>query len=416
MSLEQTTLTVRAQPVEQARRPRPRIASSRPRNPMLSVFLYILRMGIVGVGVAGIAGTVMTAFNPVKFFREQVDTVQATIAASRASGSPIPVLKKTQPPQSPTASSKLPYPTQEVPALRSKLEAIAAKYPKLQPQAYFADLDRGTFVNFRGDAAIAAASTIKLPILVAFFQAVDRGKVYLDEPLTVTEAVMASGSGDLQYKGVGQRLTALETATKMIAISDNTATNMLVDRLGGKEILNAQFKEWGMGATAIRNRLPDLEGTNTTRSKDLARLLDRVNRGELISLKSRDRLLRIMAQTTTRTLLPQGIEKDAAIAHKTGDIGTMLGDAGIIDMPNGKRMIAVVLSKRPHNDPQGRTLIQEMARAAYQHFKWYYPRQSSAPKPQDPPKSRTVRKTTPTANQSPAANFSPSSNSTARST
>ena len=61
-----------------------------------------------------------------------------------------------------------------------------------------------------------------------------------------------------------------------------------------------------------------------------------------------------MEGTVTKTLLPQGIEKDAVIAHKTGDIGTVLGDAGIIDMPNGKRYIAAVMVKRPYNDPAAR--------------------------------------------------------------
>ncbi|RMF25800.1 MAG: serine hydrolase, partial [Cyanobacteria bacterium J083] len=64
------------------------------------------------------------------------------------------------------------------------------------------------------------------------------------------------------------------------------------------------------------------------------------------------------------------------IAHKTGDIGKVLGDAGIIDMPNGKRYIGAVLVERPHNDPQAKRLIQEISKTAYQHFKWYQPRQS----------------------------------------
>ena len=91
-------------------------------------------------------------------------------------------------------------------------------------------------------------------------------------------------------------------------------------------------------------------------------------------MRSRDRLLGIMRGTVTNTLLPQGIEENAIIAHKTGDIGTVIGDAGIIDMPSGKRYVAAVMVKRPHNAPQGRTLIQEISKTAYQHFKWYEPR------------------------------------------
>ena len=77
----------------------------------------------------------------------------------------------------------------------------------------------------------------------------------------------------MQFQDPGKQFTALETATKMITISDNTATNMLIERLGGAEALNQRFREWGLTQTAIRNVLPDLEGTNTTSAKDLAYLL-----------------------------------------------------------------------------------------------------------------------------------------------
>ena len=119
----------------------------------------------------------------------------------------------------------------------------------------------------------SAASTIKIPILVAFFEDVDAGKIALDEMLTMKPELIATGSGNMQYQEPGKQFTALETATKMIIISDNTATNMLIERMGGSEALNARFKEWGMENTLISNSLPDLEGTNTTTPKDLASLL-----------------------------------------------------------------------------------------------------------------------------------------------
>ncbi len=382
--VEPPTLTVPAQRIENDKRSArlERGLNRHPPSPALSGFFNGLRMAIFGVGIAGIAGTALTVFNPVKFFKE---TAPPKIAKSSS------VVAKPQPSIAPILSAaSIPHATHELPDLKAKLEKIAAKYPKLAAQAYFIDLDQGNFVNYKGNLPIPAASTIKIPIVVAFFQAVDQGKLYLDEQLAITPDVLASGSGDLQYKNDGKPLTALETAVKMITISDNTATNMLIKRLGGKALLNAKFKEWGLSETAIRNPLPDLEGTNTTSPKDLATVLDRVNRGELISLKSRDRLLGIMQQTETRTLLPQGIEQDAIIAHKTGDIGTVLGDAGIIDMPSGKRLIAVILAKRPHNDPQGRTLIQELTRAAYQHFKWYQPHPALA-KPAVPAQPATAQ-------------------------
>lgn len=377
------TLTVPTKPVNTEKKSRLR-ERRRPANPLATLLLYIIRLSILGVGIGAIAGTILTVIKPnfssvTNSPKPQAITPKIAVAAS-----------------SQVSETELSL-TQELPALKSKIDALAAKYPKLEPGAFFVDLDNGAYVNVKGDTVFSAASTIKIPVLIAFFQDVDAGKIRLDEMLTMKKELIGGGSGDMQYQQPGKKFTALETATKMSVISDNTATNMLIERLGGKEVLNQRFREWGLGSTVINNWLPDLEGTNTTTPKDLANLLAKVDRGELISTRSRDRIMNIMQDTRTRTLLPQGIEKDATIAHKTGDIGSVLGDAGIIDMPNGKRYIGSVLVKRPHNDYSARTLIQDISRTVYQHFKWYLARPTTAseaitqPSPQSTPASSNTR-------------------------
>lgn len=261
----------------------------------------------------------------------------------------------------------------EIPDLKAKLESLAAKYPNLEPEIFFVDLDNKGFVSIKGKNAIASASTIKLPVLVAFFQDLDRGKISLEEQLTMTKDIISGGSGSLQYEKPGSKFTALEIADKMMTISDNTATNMLVARMGGMEVVNQRFLDMGLTATRLHNPLPDLEGTNTTSPEDLGNLLVKIDGGELISLRSRDRLLGIMRNIVRNTLLPEGLEAGAIIAHKTGDIKSVLGDVGMIDMPSGKRYIASVLVKRPDNDPQAKEFIQEMSQVAYQHFKYQKP-------------------------------------------
>ena len=227
------------------------------------------------------------------------------------------------------------------------------------------DLDTNSYVDFSGTATFPAASTIKVPILVAFFQDVDAGKIRLDEQLVMRPELIGSGSGDMQYQPPGTKFSALETAFKMIAISDNTATNMLIARLGGAAALNQRFQSWGLTATVIRNPLPDLQGTNTTSPRDLANLMAWVNQGDLVSMRSRDRLLDIMRQTVNDSLLPQGLGEGATIAHKTGDIGSLIGDVGLVDMPNGKRYVIAALVKRPFNDMQAPALINQISQTTY---------------------------------------------------
>ena len=362
-SIEQRSQALFSKSVD--RNPRFDRRSSR-RFPQLVIptpVLYLLRLLIFGVGVGAIAGTVLANIDPASR-----PFAKAQLNHSESSQPQKLTRQETKKQENQPAPGSL---TQEINPLKAKLKALAAKYPKVKPGIFLVDLDNGAYVDSQAGTAFPAASTIKLPVLVAFFQAVDAGKIRLDEKLTIKKEVIASGSGELQYQKPGTQLTALETARKMIAISDNTATNMLIARLGGSTALNHRFQEWGLTSTAIRKPLPDLEGTNTTSPRDLADLLMRVNQGELVSLRSRDRLIDILKETVNTSLLPQGLEKDASIAHKTGDIGTVLGDAGIIDMPSGKRYITAVMVKRPYNDPEARTLIQEISSAAYQHLKWY---------------------------------------------
>jgi beta-lactamase class A len=261
----------------------------------------------------------------------------------------------------------------EIPDLKAKLTDLAAKYPEIEPEIFLVDLDNRDYVDIKAKNPISAASTIKLPVLVALFQEVDAGKINLEEKLTMTQDVIGSGSGSMQYEKPGTEFSVLETATKMMTISDNTATNMLIERMGGMEVLNRKFMDWGLMATRLHNPLPDLTGTNTTSPEDLGNLLVQIETGDIMSLRSRDRLLYIMRNIVRDTLLPQGLEQDAIIAHKTGDIKTVLGDVGIIDMPNGKRYIAAVLVKRPDNDPKAKEFIQNMSKISYQYFKWHQP-------------------------------------------
>ncbi len=328
-----------------------------------SPLIYGTRLLILGIGLGVVVGTLLSLGNPASHDRPSASPTNGSSQIKKA------VAEQSLLDTPPASDRELsPQQGEEIAPLKAEISAALAQYPELKPGVFILDPDTDTFLDFNGSAAIASASTIKIPILVAFFQDVDTGKIRLDELLTMKKQFIATGSGNMQHKFPGSKYTALETATKMIAISDNTATNMLIERLGGAEALNQRFLAWGLTTTAIRNQLPDVEGTNTSSPKDLASLIAFVNQGELLSKQSRDRLLSILRQTRRNHLLPRGLGTGATIAHKTGYIGPMLADAGLIELPNGKRYIAAVMVKRPHNDPKAEKLIRQISRLAYQHF------------------------------------------------
>jgi beta-lactamase class A len=330
----------------------------KPRSRSMAIALYVARMLILSIGVGVLAGTVLSAWNPGN-----------TLFLADASRQP------AKPVESPVAAAPAAHPasapltlTAEIAPLKAKLQTLIQQSPGFAPGLFLIDLDNYNYLDITGSVAFPAASMIKIPILIAFFQDVDAGKIRLDEKLTMRKDMIAQGSGEMQYLPAGTQFTALETATQMIIVSDNTATNMLIARLGGIAVLNERFKSWGLATTTLKNVLPDLQGTNVASPKELASLMVRVSQGELVSMRSRDRMLSIMQRTVNNSQLPQGLGEGATIAHKTGDIGTLIGDVGLVDMPNGKRYAAAVMVKRSFNDDRAYELVQKMSSVIYQHL------------------------------------------------
>jgi beta-lactamase class A len=295
-------------------------------------------------------------------------------------------------------------PNKELTEAKAKISSLATAQSDLVPGLFVYNPETETHLNMNGDKPFPAASTIKFPVLVAFFQDVDAKRVRLDEELTMRKDLVAPESGDMQYLPVGSKFSALKTVDMMITISDNTATNMLIDRLGGMASLNQRFKGWGLTQTAIRNPLPDLQGTNTVSPRDLSTLMLKVAQGEFLTPHSRDRLLEIMRNTVTNTLLSPGLGQGAKIAHKTGDIGSVVGDVGLIEMPNGQRYVATAMVQRPHNDPRAQELIRQMSRTIYQALEQATPATPvapTAPSPQAGSQPSNLQPSVPQASSEP---------------
>lgn len=372
-----------------APRHRPRVQSKH-----LGWFAYLTRLMIVGSGVAAITGTVLTIIAPERHLpqsQSQSQSVASSFSSASRTTSPLSTAKpgpessaspKTFGPPANDVPTSLFYrwsqeprfnrlirEGQELSQVEQQIRQWSASQTELKPALFFLNPETGDYIDINGAQSISAASTIKIPVLLAFFEEVDAGNIDLDESLVMRKDLVATEAGSMQYQTVGTQFSALETAEYMIAISDNTATNMLIDRLGGAEKLNQRFQAWGLKHTELRNPLPDLEGTNTVSPQDMAALMLKLTDETLLSSASREQALAILRQTVTNTLLPQGLEEDAQIAHKTGDIGSVVGDIGLIEMPNGQQYVAAILVQRPHNDPRAQELIRKISKLTYQTFR-----------------------------------------------
>jgi beta-lactamase class A len=251
--------------------------------------------------------------------------------------------------------------------LKAKLAEVS-EVKNLHAGLFVTDQKSGRYVDLNGHESFAAASMIKVPVFVALLNAIDQGRISPNQLLVVRQDLITGGSGWLQWRPVGSKISVRDTAELMITISDNTATNMLIDALGGIQACNLAFQEWGLNNTHIKNWLGDFAGTNTTSPYDLVYLLARIDRGEILSPASKQWLYQTMSRTKIRTLLPPGLGPGAKIAHKTGDIASMVGDVGVITVPSGDKYFVSVQVSRPHNDRRANLLIRSLSKMIYQCF------------------------------------------------
>ena len=261
--------------------------------------------------------------------------------------------------------------------LISKWELLIVQNPDLDVSCSFFSLENQVYAEIKPETKLPAASSIKVPILIVLLTMLDSGEVLWDEKLTLTEDTIGSGSGWMAYQEIGDKFPVFEVATEMIRVSDNTATNLLIKRLGGIKIVNQKFKEIGLKNTEINNFLPDLGGTNLTSTKDLSLAIALVDRGYLLNVGSRDIFREIMQKSKTNTLIPLGILrglgketkdidyhlslKGYLIHNKTGHIGISYSDTALIKTPHNSTVFASFIVKGPFNDPRSAELIRNLS-------------------------------------------------------
>ena len=233
------------------------------------------------------------------------------------------------------------------------------------------DLARGDAIYHDKDAVLPAPSLIKVPVMVAAFTAVDRGELRLADTIVLRARDKTGGSGILRYRANGTVWTVAELLRLMIAKSDNTATDMLIARLG-RERINARMRELGLTATRVRRNILDFAALrrgreNTTSAYEMAQLLELIYRGRAASPASCRAMRDILLAQEFNDRIPRFLPEGVAVAHKTGTMDRLTHDAGIIYVPGGGAFIAVVLVQGADEGP-GELLIGRVARRAFDYF------------------------------------------------
>ena len=216
-----------------------------------------------------------------------------------------------------------------------------------------------------------AASTIKVPVLAAALREVASGRRALDERIPVP-AQRPGGSGVLQATPGIRDLSLADLLTLMIIVSDNTATNIVIELIG-MERINAFCQETGLASTVVRRVMMDLDARsrgieNTTSALDQATLLEALAWGDVLNQDLRDFAIRSLTLQQFNDGLPALLPDDVVVAHKTGELPGVRHDVGILTGAGGRQAVIAVLtsgSTGPDDERAATTLIGALGEAAW---------------------------------------------------
>lgn len=216
-----------------------------------------------------------------------------------------------------------------------------------------------------------SASVIKVPLLVEVMCQRDEGRLSLEETFDLREADRVPGSGVLYSLREGLRLTLYDLAVLMIIASDNTATNMVIDRLG-MDSVNERMRGLGLNAITLARKMYDWEEQRQGRENlitphEMMLLLMRIAEGKISSRSTSEEVLDIMARQQYRDKIPLLLPENTRVANKTGSIARVTNDAGVVFAPSG--VYAICVCAREVDDmPRSERAIAEISKAVYDYF------------------------------------------------
>ena len=229
------------------------------------------------------------------------------------------------------------------------------------------DVATGVTTGINQGAEMPAASTIKIPVMVEVFRQLGTGRFDLNTRVRLQRSDKDWGSGDLAGARAGTSYPVSRLLSLMIDVSDNTATNMLI-RLVGRRSINDEMLELGLTHTRltdfIRSEGPHIRWALRTSTADMAHLLSKMAREQLLDEWSSRAMIAILRDQRHNGLLPEPLPAGTDIAHKTGTLHDTLNDVGIVFLGSDPYVIAVMTTNLRTLD-SGRRFIRGVSRMAY---------------------------------------------------
>ena len=244
-------------------------------------------------------------------------------------------------------------------ALKAKIESFVSAWPQAEIAVALIDPETGMHLSIQGDRVFHAASTMKAPVLIEVYRQAAAGRFSLDDSLLVENDFMSivdgspfrigDDSDDALYEHTGRSLPIRDLAERMITMSSNLATNLIIELVKADSV---QRTMESMGARTMRvlRGVEDIKAferglNNTATASDLAVLLDAIRRNEAVSRAASEEMRDILLGQEFNEMIPAGLPGTARVAHKTGWITGITHDAAIVYPENAPPYVLVILTE-----------------------------------------------------------------------
>lgn len=254
-------------------------------------------------------------------------------------------------------------------SLDSAIKARIGNFPGLVSIAA-KNLTTGQSFNLAASQPVRTASTIKLAIMIECFYEASEGKLKWTEPIKLVQDEKVSGTGILQDLSDGDELPLRDVVDLMIVLSDNTATNLILNRITGNAV-NARMAQLGLQQTRVMRKIlgdgknlkpvptgiteegakPENKkwGLGRSSPQEMLILLEKLYRGELVSKQASDEMIAILKRQRDHNCIGRDM-KDIPIASKSGSLDHLRSDVGIVYSKHGPIAMAITVEDIPEVD------------------------------------------------------------------
>lgn len=246
----------------------------------------------------------------------------------------------------------------------------------------FKDLQTGKTYFLNERVSFHAASTMKVPVMIGAFQQVRQKKFSLMDSIVVHnhfKSIVDDSDYSLSetddsdtaiYKMLGQKMSIYDIVFRMITMSSNLATNMMIEKVGAKHVMKSMHKLGTKDMKVLRG-VEDSKAyakglNNTTTAYDLMLLMEAIANGKAVNNDASKQMVDILLQQHYNEEIPKLLPADVKVAHKTGWITDIRHDAAIVYLPDGRKYVLVLLSRFPETkDNENLELTQKMSKVFY---------------------------------------------------